>query len=312
MPVTSSNAATGAVVGTPRRQYVSINPFNNDFYSYTTSTEFTGGSFVTTGSLDRVSGANATNCPAGRVLRENGKKLFPEANPGVTTYLVGVYDSTTFLNGFIDPNARVFQPQSTDLPTYLPNPVDSANSGDTDFGPGVYTRGDVRAQGALSISGESYLWDDVHQYSDVYTSGKTDISGALFVNGDILTNGQVRNCNAPRAALSVGSGNSVLYTGNGPMFTYTGVDSTATILYVYSGFTGAASPTAGEQIYLQVTGSGTAASTITFASGTGTPGGGFFKTTGPVAGNAGTVMLSFISFNSTMTEVSRTGILDNA
>jgi len=143
MPVTSSNAAAGGAVGTPRRQYVSIQPFDGDFYTYTTSTEFTNGQFVTTGTLSAVSGANATNCPEGRVLRENGKKLFPDANPGVPTFLVGVYDSTTFLSGFIDPNSRVFQPQSTDLPTYLPNPVDSQGDGLTDLGPGVYTRGNV-------------------------------------------------------------------------------------------------------------------------------------------------------------------------
>jgi hypothetical protein len=295
MPVTSSNAAAGSVVGTPRRQYVSINPFNNDFYMYTTSTEFTGGQFVTTGTLTSVDGANATNCPAGRVLRENGKKLFPGANPGVEFFLVGVYDSTTFLSGFIDPNCRLFQPQSTDLPTYLPNPVDYQGAETTDLGPGVYTRGDVRAQGNLDISGNSYLYGDV------------DVSGALFVNGNILTNGQVRNCNAPTAVASLGAGVYGIYTGNGPMFTYT-VPTTAgtnnTSLSVYSGATGAAAPKPGEQVYLKVTAGLQASSTISFGTN--------FLTTGPVAGNAGTVMLSFISFSNTMTEVSRTGNLDNA
>ena len=293
MPVTSSNAAAGSVVGTPRRQYVSINAFNNEFYTYTTSTDFTDGQFVTTGSLTPVSGATAANCPAGRVLRENGKKLFPSANPGVEAFLVGVYDSTTFLNGFIDPNCRLFQPQSTDLPTYLPNPVDYQGDETTDLGPGVYTRGDVRAQGNLDISGNSYLY------------GNVDVSGALFVDSDILTNGQVRNCNAPTAVSSLGAGVYGVYTGNGPMFTYTAADTNdGTTLRVYSGVAGTSVPKPGEQVYLKVAASVNVASTIKFGTN--------FLTTGPVAGNAGTVMLSFISLNSTMTEVSRTGNLDNA
>lgn len=143
MPVTT-NAASGSVVGTPRRQYVSINPFDADFYTYTTSTVYSNGQYTTTGTLGSVSGATSGTCPAGRVLRENGKRLFPEANPGVTTLMVGVYDSTTFLSGFINPNARVFQPQSTDLATYLPNPKDAEGKDDeTNLGPGVYTRGDI-------------------------------------------------------------------------------------------------------------------------------------------------------------------------
>jgi len=190
MPVTSSNAAAGGAVGTPRRQYVSIQPFDGDFYTYTTSTEFTNGQFVTTGSLSTVSGANASNCPEGRVLRENGKKLFPDANPGVPTFMVGVYDSTTFLNGFIDPNSRRFQPQSTDLPTYLPNPVDSQGAETTDLGPGVYTRGEVRIthEGAIQyyedISGQPYagIYVDGPEYPYIDTGRTTALPGGGSVS----------------------------------------------------------------------------------------------------------------------------------
>ena len=169
MPVTSSNAATGSVVGTPRRQYVSIRAFNDAFCSYTTSTDFVNGQFVTTGSIGPVSGANAGNCPEGRVLRENGKKLYPDANPGVETFMVGVYDSTTFLNGFIDPNSRLFQPQSTDLPTYLPNPGEGEGFNDTDLGPGVFTRGEVR----VTDDGSIQYFEDVsgQPYAGLYSDG---------------------------------------------------------------------------------------------------------------------------------------------
>jgi len=169
MPVTSSNAAAGSIVGAPRRQYISIQPFDGDFYTYTTSTVFTNGQFVTTGTLSAVSGADAANCPEGRVLRENGKKLFPNANPGVPTFLVGVYDSITFLSGFIDPNSRIFQPQSTDLPTYLPNPVDSQGEETTDLGPGVYTRGEVR----ITHEGAIQYYEDIlgQPYAGIYSDG---------------------------------------------------------------------------------------------------------------------------------------------
>lgn len=85
--------------------------------------------YVMQGTLTAVSGATAANCPKGRVLRENGRKLYPSANPGVTTYLVGVFDDKTFLNGFIDPNSPLFVPFNTDKPVYLDNGVNGGNGG---------------------------------------------------------------------------------------------------------------------------------------------------------------------------------------
>ena len=161
MPVTSANAASGAVVGSPRRQYISIRPFNTFFWTYSVSSTFDGGDYVTTGTLANVTGATATTCPAGRVLRENGKRLYPGVNPGVDSVLVGVFDDKTFLNGFIDPNARVFQTQSTDFAPTLSDPVDGAGNGTRDLGNGVYTRGDVRAEGDLDISGAAAIGGNV-------------------------------------------------------------------------------------------------------------------------------------------------------
>ena len=166
--VTSANAASGAVTGTPRRTYVAINPFDDHFYSYSVSTEFTGGQFVTTGSLSTVSGANATTCPAGRILRENGKRLYPGVNPGVTSMLVGVFDDKTFFNGFIDPNASVFQTQNNDIAPSLPDQVDGYFE-TRDLGNGVYTRGDLRAEGNLDLSGNGV------------------IGGSLVVDGNVTT-----------------------------------------------------------------------------------------------------------------------------
>uniref|UniRef100_A0A6C0KWQ7 Uncharacterized protein n=1 Tax=viral metagenome TaxID=1070528 RepID=A0A6C0KWQ7_9ZZZZ len=183
--VTSSNAASGAVTGTPRRTYVTINAFNGYFYTYTTSTDFTGGQFVTTGSLGSVSGANATTCPAGRVLRENGKRLYPGVNPGVTSMLVGVFDDKTFLNGFIDPNAKVFQTQNNDIATSYPDQVDADNTETRDLGNGVYTRGDLRAEGILDLSGSAIIGNDLIVDNDSYLKGDVTHYQSTFVHAPI-------------------------------------------------------------------------------------------------------------------------------
>lgn len=130
-----------------RRSYVAIEAFNSYFFSYTVTTGAPP-SFTKTGTLAAVTGATASNCSAGRILRENGKKLYPSANPGISTLMVGVYDSETGLSGFIDPNDRPFAVYNSDKPYFLDNgvsPADSAN----DKGQGVYTLGDI-----VSIEGD--------------------------------------------------------------------------------------------------------------------------------------------------------------
>lgn len=134
-----------------RRSYISTAAFNSYFFKYTTSR---GGapSFEVTGTLGAVTGASASNCPVGRILRENGKKLFPTANPGVSTYMVGVYDANSGLNGFIDPNDKVFATYNSDKPAYLADgtsPTDST----ADKGAGIYTLGDITTTGNLNVNG---------------------------------------------------------------------------------------------------------------------------------------------------------------
>lgn len=123
---TITSANNNSFKNSPRRSYISVAPFNASFFTYTTSMD---ANYVTQGTLTAVSGATAANCPKGRVLRENGRKLYPSANPGITTYLVGVFDDKTFLNGFIDPNSPLFVPFNTDKPVYLDNGVNGGNGG---------------------------------------------------------------------------------------------------------------------------------------------------------------------------------------
>jgi hypothetical protein len=129
--------------------------FNADIFTYTTGLNST--TYVIEGTLSPVSSATAGNCPQGRFLYENGRKLFTGANPGITTYMVGVFDPVSFLNGYIDPNSEKFTLMNTD------KPVDQANSSNvfgtnpngstSDLAPPVFTRGDVIVGGDVIVTG---------------------------------------------------------------------------------------------------------------------------------------------------------------
>lgn len=177
---------------TPRRCYIALNNFNENFFSYDGK------------DLDYVSGANCENCPKGRILRENGRKLYPPGDslipgpyPGITTYMVGVFDAVSFLNGFINPNSPIFTPMNTDKPTYVPTGDDSGGESDDESnrGPPVFTRGDILADGdaciggILHVNGEAEFEDNVNikgrqtVEDDACFESNIDISGNLNVNG---------------------------------------------------------------------------------------------------------------------------------
>jgi hypothetical protein len=120
-----------------KRSYVSTGPFNSAIYTYTTALNPT--TFRQEGRLALVTASpigvalSATNCPAGRVLRENGRKLYPGVNPGLLSgdtfqgtanfqgateaanhFWVGVFDAVTGVKGFINPNASTFTVYNSD------------------------------------------------------------------------------------------------------------------------------------------------------------------------------------------------------
>jgi len=133
-----------------RREYITTSAFNTDFYTYTTS--MNPPTYEIRGTLAaNVTGATAATCPANRILRENGKKLYPDANPQISTYMVGVYDANSGLSGYIDPNSPKFAVYNSDKPVYLSDGV-NPNGGLTDQGQPVYTRGTITA-GSISSLG---------------------------------------------------------------------------------------------------------------------------------------------------------------
>ena len=131
--MTTVRGMTDGFPGGQRRSYISTAVFNTVFYTYANNT------------LTPLPSMYEGYCPAGRILRENGKKLFPDSNPGVTQYYVGVYDAVTFFNGFIDPNDVHFAVYNTDKPVYVPDNYDFGNS-TPDLGPSVYTQGNIIAE----------------------------------------------------------------------------------------------------------------------------------------------------------------------
>jgi hypothetical protein len=131
---TLGNANNASQQNTSRRSYISTAPFFNNIFTYTTTLL---PSLRTQGTLTPIAGGNCVTCPAGRVLRENGRKLFPDANPDVTQYLVGVYDSQNYQSGFINPNDSVFAIYNTDRPNFIPDNNDGLE------GPPILTTGNI-------------------------------------------------------------------------------------------------------------------------------------------------------------------------
>lgn len=101
----------------PDKSFVATKAFNTEFYQYSVSRSDRP-PYTTTGVLVLHSSATAAQCPAGRVLHANGKKLIPDVNVmnsftvGATVqakkFMLGVYDPESMLNGFIDPTSPTF------------------------------------------------------------------------------------------------------------------------------------------------------------------------------------------------------------
>jgi hypothetical protein len=197
-----------------RKAYISTEAFDSYFYSYTVTVNNKG---VRTGSLDNITNDSSV-CPKGRILRENGRKLYPGANPGVNYYYVGVFDSKTLLNGFIDPNEKVFQVFSENRPYQLDDCEEDSvcSDGDQDYGPPVYTRGNIEtsdgnvlagANGAAEVgihcdlSGASYATsaiDDSGLYPYIETGtygGEQAYAGMYGDDGSIYNSGLIHPFN---------------------------------------------------------------------------------------------------------------------
>jgi len=227
--------------------------------------------YVTQGTLSAVSGATAANCPKGRVLRENGRKLYPSANPGVTTYLVGVFDDKTFLNGFIDPNSPVFALYNTDKPVYMENGIDPGPGGLTDKGAPVFTNSSVEA-------------------------GTTITAGT----GVIATTGQIRVSTIPSTITISGvSGTGTLNASLGQLFYVELTGSGSPVLDA------TATPPVGAVVYVRIYNSSGTSLSLTLGANIRE----IASPSGLATLNTKTYIITFISNGTDLLEVSRTGAL---
>lgn len=219
----------GNLPSTPRNAYIAGVAFQNYLYDYVQVKNNLGQ--VVSGSLvSPIPGANASTCPAGRVLQPNGKKLFPGGSaPGVSTYMIGVYDPVTFLSGYIDPNSPYFAPMGTDK-SYQIQTFDAngnlvygvnPNGGAADQGPPVETLGDSTFGGDVDIAGDTTIGDTLEVDGLVtantgidVTSGGIDVTAGgieVTAGGIQVTAGGIQ---VTAGGVSVTSGNLVLTNGS--------------------------------------------------------------------------------------------------
>ena len=165
------------IVNRSKRTYVAVTD-TTAFYSYTVAMNTT--TYVNTGTLT----ANGTTIARGTLLRENGKKLYPDANPGITKFYVGVFlTESPFTSGFIDPNAGFFVLYNGDKPTYLGGSSDFVGlAGGTPTIPSLTTVGAVTAgTGVVATTGGVVATAGPLRAATVTTNSSTT-SGALTFN----------------------------------------------------------------------------------------------------------------------------------
>jgi hypothetical protein len=157
----------------PRRSYIAISSYNQDFFGY--SLTFDPTTFTNVGVLSNRN-IPATSTLRGSILSETGKKLYPVANAGVSTLMVSVYDQTSLQTGFINPNSPTFALFNTDKPPYMGQGVDPGTNGLSNLGNSIYTHGAIIA-------------DSFGTYNDLLSTGQSLTVGTTAKIGQSLSTG---------------------------------------------------------------------------------------------------------------------------
>jgi hypothetical protein len=207
-------AALTSAKNSSRLSYISVAAFNTVFLTYTTTTT----NYVTTGTLtanviNPQTGVTVTSgdCPAGRVLRETGRKLFPDANPGVTTCLVSVYDRITGATGFIDPNSIYFAIYNVDKANFLLQDTDEQVA----LGPPIYTGGTVTATGNItSTAGNVAATVGAVSAGTTVTAGTSVSAGTTVTAGGNITSTGGNISNGTNTSGDITSGRNTTATNN--------------------------------------------------------------------------------------------------
>uniref|UniRef100_A0A6C0AMW2 Uncharacterized protein n=1 Tax=viral metagenome TaxID=1070528 RepID=A0A6C0AMW2_9ZZZZ len=194
--------------------YISTDVFNANFYTYTVS-KGPAPRFITSGALSAVSGATTVNCPAGHVLRESGKKLYPDVHSGVSTYMVGVYDTSSGLKGFINPNDPMFAPYNTDRPNYQEDSLYTTDNTTKNLGPSVLSLGHITSAGDVTSPGEVVASGQLRSSTItplITTSNATTLDVSL---GQVFTMTTSANVTISLTNPSVGAQVFLIVTGGG-------------------------------------------------------------------------------------------------
>jgi hypothetical protein len=175
----------GNFANTPRRSYIAMSSYTNDFFSY--SLTFNNNSYSYVGNLSTM-GVPASSTLQGSILSETGKKLYPSANAGVSTLMVSVFDQTSLMTGFINPNSPAFALLTTDKPPYMGQGTDPGTNLSTNLGNSIYTHGSVIADGFGTYSG-------LLSTGQSLTVGTTAKIGASLSTGTFATVGTTLSVN---------------------------------------------------------------------------------------------------------------------
>jgi hypothetical protein len=167
------SASHASLNNVPRRSYIAMNSYTNDLFGY--SLTFNPATFTNVGSLSNL-GVPVSSTLQGSILSETGKKLYPGASDGVSTLMVSVYDQTSKVTGFINPNSPTFAIFTTDKPPYMGQGTDPGTDGRTNLGNSIYTHGSVIADGFGT-------------YNDLLSTGQSLTVGTTARIGQSLSTG---------------------------------------------------------------------------------------------------------------------------
>jgi hypothetical protein len=183
----------GSFNNVPRRSYIAMNSYSADLFSYTLTFDPT--TFTNIGRLSTIS-VPATSTLQGSILSETGKKLYPGASAGVSTFMVSVFDQTSKITGYINPNSPTFAIFNTDKPPYMGQGTDPGTSGLANLGNSIYTHGSVIADGfgtyaGLLSTGTSLTVGTTARIGASLSTGTSAIIGTTLSVGQSISSGTV-------------------------------------------------------------------------------------------------------------------------
>ena len=193
-----ATTSDGAYDAMSRRSYIAIRPYNNDIFSYATSYV----NNINVGTFSPVLTATAANCLQGAILIETGKKMYAGVQPGVSTYMVSVFDYANSLTGFIDPNSTAFTPQNTDRPYDIASPGRNSVDPYPDRAPPVFTRGNIFGNSNLDISGSAHIYGSLRvDYSTIIRGGEN-----IYGDNQFYSNVSVPSYQTTVSSINITSG----------------------------------------------------------------------------------------------------------